>query len=73
MRPPQIITGPDERDRRSIREKILADAGMSGMMPASFRNTDRIIEKIIVPKEVDINKRVFARIEEILDDDWLYT
>jgi len=73
IRPPQIITAPDKRDRRSICEKILADAGMSGIMPAAFRNTDRIIEKITISKEVDINKRVFARIEEILDDDWLYT
>ena len=46
---------------------------MSGIMPASFRNTHRIIERIIIPKEADINKRVFDRIVEILDDDWLYT
>lgn len=70
---PQIIAEPDESDCRSMQEKILSNVDMSGITPASFRNTDRLIERIIIPKESDINKRVFARIGEILDDDWPYT
>ena len=56
-----------------MQEKILSGVDMSGIMPSSFRNTNRVIERIVIPKEADINKRVFARIEEIIDDDWLYT
>ncbi len=69
---PKIIAGPGESDRRSMQEKILSNVDMAGITPASFRNTDRLIERIVIPKEVDINRHVFARIEEILDDDWLY-
>jgi len=72
-RRPQIIVEPDERDRRSLQKEILKDLDMFGITPASFRNTDGLIEKIIIPKEADINKQVLARIEEILGDDWLYT
>ena len=71
--PPKIIAGPGQTDHRSMQEKILSNVDMTGITPVSFRNTDRLIERIIIPKEADINKRVFARIEEILDDDWLYT
>jgi hypothetical protein len=73
VQPPRIIAGPDQRDGRSMQEKILSNADMSGITPASFRTTDRLIGRIVIPKEVDINKRVFSRIEEIMDDDWLYT
>ncbi|MGA2913226.1 MAG: hypothetical protein ABSE07_06890 [Methanoregula sp.] len=72
-RRPQIIFDPDERDRRSMQKEILSDLDMYDIMPASLHNTDRLIEKIFIPKEADINKQVLARIEEILDDDWLYT
>jgi len=72
-RRPQIIVEPDERDRGSMQKKILSDLDMFGITPASFRNTDRLIDRIVIPKEADINKQVLARIEEILDDDWLYT
>jgi len=71
--PHQTIAGPDWGDRRSMQEKILSGVDMSGIMPSSFRNTNRVIERIVIPKEADVNKRVFARIEEIIDDDWLYT
>jgi len=72
-RRPQIIVEPDERDRGSMQRKILSDLDMFGITPASFRNTDRLIDRIVIPKEADINKQVLARIEEILEDDWLYT
>ena len=72
-RRPQIIVEPEAGDRRSMHKKILKDLDMFGITPASFRNTDQFIERIIIPKEADINKQVLARIEEILDDDWLYT
>jgi len=71
--PHQTIAGPDKGDRRSMQEKILSGVDMSGIIPSSFRSTNRVIERIVIPKEADINKRVFARIEEIIDDDWLYT
>jgi hypothetical protein len=71
--PQQTIAGPDKTDRRSVQEKILSGVDMSGIMPSSFRNTNRVIERIVIPKEADVNKRVFARIEEIIDDDWLFT
>jgi hypothetical protein len=56
-----------------MQRKILSDLDMFGITPASFRNTDRLIDRIVIPKEADINKQVLARIEEILEDDWLYT
>ena len=69
----QTFTGPDKGDHRSMQEKILSGVDMSGIMPSSFRTTNRVIERIVIPKEADVNKRVFTRIEEIIDDDWLYT
>ncbi len=71
--PHQTFAGPDKGDQRSMQEKILSGVDMSGIMPSSFRTTNRVMERIVIPKEADVNKRVFTRIEEIIDDDWLYT
>ena len=50
VRFPQIIAGPDERDSRSMQEKILSNIDMTGITPASFRNTTGSSKESSFPK-----------------------
>jgi len=67
----RIFAPPLETDRRKLQADIMRDLKVHHVTPDSFRISDRMITKIKIPEKADITKQ-FARIEEILDEDWLY-
>jgi hypothetical protein len=68
---PRIFAHPTEIDRRKLQTDIVRDLKVTHVTPATFRSSDRMITRINIPEKADITKQ-FARIKEILDDDWLY-
>jgi hypothetical protein len=73
VRPPaRPSTITMERDRRKLQKEIVRDLDTFHITPQSFRKSDRLIEQIKIPEKADINRKVVDRIEEILDEDWLY-
>ena len=61
-----------EKDARKLQKEIVRDLDTFNITPQSFRKSDRLITRIKIPDKADIDRKVLDRIEEILDDDWLY-
>jgi hypothetical protein len=68
----QQSLGLKERDQRKLQKEIVRDLDMFGITAESFRGSDRLITKITIPDETDIDKKILDEIEGILDDDWFY-
>jgi len=67
---PSVVT--KESDRRKLQKEIVRDLDTFNITPQSFRKSDRLITKIKIPEKADIGRNVLDRIDEILNDDWLY-
>jgi hypothetical protein len=67
----QLIAEIDESDRRKMQDEILRDlVALSGTLDA-FGGLNKVVAKIEIPVETDINNQIF-HIEELRDLDWLF-
>jgi hypothetical protein len=57
---------------RKLQKNILRDLNMYDLTPDSFRKSQKIIDKIQIPKKADVNKKLSEAEEEMLDLNWLY-
>ncbi len=57
---------------RKLQKNILRDLNMYDLNPDSFRKSQKIIDKIQIPKKADVNKKLSEAEEEMLDLNWLY-
>jgi hypothetical protein len=57
---------------RKLQKNILRDLNMFDLNPDSFKRSQKIIDKIRIPKKADVNKKLSEAEEEMLDLNWLY-
>jgi hypothetical protein len=57
---------------RKLQKNILRDLNMYDLNPDSFKRSQKIIDKIQIPKKADVNKKLSEAEEEMLDLNWLY-
>jgi hypothetical protein len=57
---------------RKLQKNILRDLNMFDLNPDSFKRSQKIIDKIQIPKKADVNKKLSEAEEEMLDLNWLY-
>ena len=75
MEPVQLPSAPHidhiGSEGRILQREIVRDLDTFNIKTESFRSSDRFITTIKIPEKADIDKKL-VRIEELLDDDWLY-
>jgi hypothetical protein len=57
---------------RKLQKNILRDLNMYDLNPDSFKRSQKIIDKIQIPKKADVNKKLSDAEAEMLDLNWLY-
>jgi hypothetical protein len=57
---------------RKLQKNILRDLNMFDLNPDSFKKSQKLIDKIQIPKKADVNKKLSEAEEEMLDLNWLY-
>jgi hypothetical protein len=57
---------------RKLQQNILRDLNMYDLTPDSFKRSQKIIDKIQIPKKADVNKKLSEAEEEMMDLEWLY-
>jgi hypothetical protein len=57
---------------RKLQKNILRDLNMYDLNPDSFKKSQKLIDKIQIPKKADVNKKLSETEEEMLDLNWLY-
>lgn len=67
----QLIAELGEGDRRKMQDEILQDLVTLGATLDTFGGSNKIIAKIYIPENTDINKQM-AHIEELQDLGWLF-
>jgi len=60
-----------ETDRRKMQAEIVRDLKTDHITPDTFRDSDRVITSIKIPKKIE-KDTLKASIKEIKDDNWLY-
>jgi sugar-specific transcriptional regulator TrmB len=67
----QIFDYLIETDRRKIQAEIIRDLKTDQITPDTFRESDRGITSVKIPKKINKDS-IKASIKEIQDDNWLY-
>ncbi len=67
----QLIAELGEGDRRKMQDEILQDLVALGATLDTFGGSNKIVAKLNIPEDTDINKQL-AHIEELQDLGWLF-
>jgi hypothetical protein len=67
----QLVAELGDGDRRKMQDEILRDLVSLGATLDTFGGSNKIVAKLEIPKETDINEQM-AHIEELQDLGWLF-